>query len=73
MLILVPPDKGEESASLLSSAFHSTTSDSISIRIFVKKFYMCYLYSVLLDIQIPHCCLLQEAHMGQQVMFPRLP
>ena len=77
MLILVHSNKGE-SASFLSSSFLSTNSDSISTyRIFVKKFYykyyvlFTYYYDyVLLDIQTPHRCLLQEAH---RIMCLRLP
>ena len=29
--------------------------------------------SVLLGIQISHCCILQEAHMGYQILFPCIP
>ena len=73
MLFFVPPIRG--SHSLLSSEFLCTNSGSIFISIeflFNTYNYVLFTYhycSVLLGIQMSHCCILQEAHMGYQIMF----
>ena len=76
-LFFVPSNKGESLSSLFLIPMYQFWLHIYNYRIFVLlQLYELFTYhyrSVLLGIQISHCCILQEAHMGYQILFPCLP
>ena len=74
-LFFVPSNKGKSLSSLFLIHMYQFWLHIYIYRIFVLLYeLLTYHYrSVLLGIQISHCCILQEAHMGYQILFPCLP
>ena len=74
MLFFVPSIKGESLSSLFCIPMYQFWLHIYIYRIFVLlHIYVLltyYYHSVLLGIKISHCCLLHEAHMGYQILFP---
>ena len=73
-LLFVLSNKGESLSSLFLIPMYQfwLHIDIYRFFVFLHELLTYHYRSVLLGIQISHCCILQEAHMGYQILFPCL-